>query len=338
MIHQRYRSTAALSLLTDIAATLLAFATAWYVRFETTIIPWLEVDPDPPFGPYLRLLPFVLLAWPTVFFFQGLYQSKLGKSRVEQTVSIVIAVVFASLLLNGLSSWYRPAYPTNPSQPFTFSRAFMAIFSLASVFYTGAGRFSVQAFVRRRRRQGHGLRRILVIGGGRLGQEVTQKILAHQGLGFEVIGFLDDESKDPFLLGRPVLGTLEDLPSVLSKHEIDQVMIALPVDAYRKTMRILEQVGKECVDVRLVPDVLQYAALKATLEDLDGTPLINLSQVPLEGWNTLAKRFMDLLLTLGMLTVPVSGSTKLDVARPSQNRLGANADMPKNEGADRPVT
>ena len=125
MIHQRYRSTAALSLVTDIAATLLAFATAWFVRFQTTIIPWLDVDPNPPLGPYLRLLPFVLLAWPMVFFFQGLYQSKLGKSRIEQSVSILIAVVFASLLLNFGAAWYRPAYPTNPSQPFTFSRAFL---------------------------------------------------------------------------------------------------------------------------------------------------------------------------------------------------------------------
>lgn len=50
------------------------------------------------------------------------------------------------------------------------------------------------------------------------------------------------------------------------------------------------------MSVKLVPDVLQYAALKATLEDVDGTPVINLSQVPLEGWNSLLKRGMDIAL------------------------------------------
>ena len=60
--------------------------------------------------------------------------------------------------------------------------------------------------------------------------------------------------------------------------------VALPLEAHRKMMRMLQQVGKECVEVRLVPDILQYATLNATLEDVDGTPVINLSQVPLEGW------------------------------------------------------
>ena len=40
--------------------------------------------------------------------------------------------------------------------------------------------------------------------------------------------------------------------------------------------------------MRLVPDVLEYTALNASLEDLDGTPLINLSRTPLEGWNSFA--------------------------------------------------
>ncbi len=57
--------------------------------------------------------------------------------------------------------------------------------------------------------------------------------------------------------------------------------------------------ARECVEVKLVPDVLQYATLKATLEDLDGTPVINLSQVPLQGWNSLVKRGMDLALAAG---------------------------------------
>ncbi len=282
-------------------ATLAAFGLAWWVRFYTQLIPWLAPDPAPVSGQYLLLIPFIVVAWPTVFFFQGLYQSKLGKSRVEQVVSIFIAVLFASLLLTGLTALYRGELAENPNADFTYSRAFLGIFSIGSFVLTTVGRFGVQAFVRMQRRKGYGIRRILVIGAGPLGREVTQKILAHRGLGFEVVGFLDDTPSGRFVLGRPVLGALKDLPEVLKKQAIDQVMIALPLEAYRKTMRILEHVGKECVDVRLVPDVLQYTALKATLEDLDGTPLINLSQVPLDGWNSLVKRLVDLALSIAAI-------------------------------------
>lgn len=106
MISQSHRPTAVLSLGTDVAATLLAFGLAWFLRFETELIPWLEHGSRPALLPYMQLLPFIVAAWPTVFFFQGLYQSKPGRSRVEQTVAIFIAVLFASLLLTGVTAWY----------------------------------------------------------------------------------------------------------------------------------------------------------------------------------------------------------------------------------------
>ena len=94
--------------------------------------------------------------------------------------------------------------------------------------------------------------------------------------------------------GVPVLGPLNRVGELIAEEKIDQVYIALPLEAHKKTLRILQSVGRECVEIRLVPDVLQYAALKATLEDLDGTPVINLSQVPLQGWSSLGKRVMDI--------------------------------------------
>ncbi len=52
-----------------------------------------------------------------------------------------------------------------------------------------------------------------------------------------------------------------------------------------------------------MPDILQYATLKATLEDVDGTPVINLSQVPLQGWSSLVKRGMDVAMAAAALAV-----------------------------------
>ncbi|MDH3403778.1 MAG: exopolysaccharide biosynthesis polyprenyl glycosylphosphotransferase, partial [Acidobacteriota bacterium] len=47
----------------------------------------------------------------------------------------------------------------------------------------------------------------------------------------------------------------------------------------------------------------QYATLQAKVEDLDGTPVINLSQVPLQGWGTLVKRGLDLAVATAMMAV-----------------------------------
>jgi exopolysaccharide biosynthesis polyprenyl glycosylphosphotransferase len=61
--------------------------------------------------------------------------------------------------------------------------------------------------------------------------------------------------------------------------------------------------ARECVEIKLVPDILQYATIKAALEDVDGTPVINLSQMPLQGWNSMMKRGMDLVIALAALIV-----------------------------------
>ena len=39
-----------------------------------------------------------------------------------------------------------------------------------------------------------------------------------------------------------------------------------------------------------MPDLLQFIALRARLEDLDGVPVININDVPLQGFNAVVKR------------------------------------------------
>ena len=298
MIHKRSRAHAVVCLSSDVLAVVAAFFSAWWLRFQTDLlIPLVGEKPTPHFDYYLRLLPFLIVAWPAVFYFRGLYEPRRGRSRIEEALSILFATAFASLVFTGLSSLYRPPEPLDPNLTFTYSRGFLAAFSLLSYLYVATGRLLIRETMRALRRRGHNLARILIIGTGRLGREVTQKILDHRELGFEVIGFLDDKKPTGEILGRPILGMVKDLPEVLEAHPVEQVLIALPLEAKRKTLQILDQLSKEVVEVRLVPDVLEYTALNASLEDLDGTPLINLSRTPLEGWNRFAKRVIDIGLS-----------------------------------------
>ena len=55
-------------------------------------------------------------------------------------------------------------------------------------------------------------------------------------------------------------------------------------------LELIESTSRECVDVKVVPDLLQVIALRARLEDLDGLPVININDVPLQGFNAIVKR------------------------------------------------
>jgi Undecaprenyl-phosphate glucose phosphotransferase len=303
LIRQRHRATAGVYFAGDLLATLAAYVAAWLLRFEVPIIPVTKNVPE--MGPYLRLVPFVVVLWPVVFYFHGLYQSRRARSRVDEVLTVVVAVLMATVLLSVVIAWYRPAPWPGSREYFTFSRAFVGLFALSDLLFVAGARIAVRSVLRRIRASGHNLQRILVVGAGVLGREITQKILAHRELGFEVVGFLDDDpgKAGASFDGVPVLGTLKQAEEVLAQGRIDQVYVALPVEAHKRAMQVLQLMARECVEVKLVPDILQYAALKATLEDLDGTPVINLSQVPLQGWNSLVKRGMDVAIALATLVV-----------------------------------
>ncbi|MBZ0111095.1 MAG: undecaprenyl-phosphate glucose phosphotransferase [Thermoanaerobaculia bacterium] len=301
MIQQRHRKRAALYLGGDLAATVVAFFAAWYVRFETEFIPVTRGVPE--FGPYLELLPAVLLIWPLVIYFHGLYQIRRGRSRVDEVLTLTVAVLLGAILLSGVSAWYRP-FETGSEHYFTYSRWFMGLFVTFDLFLVATSRMVIRQALQWRRMRGLSMQRILVVGAGRLGKEIAGRLQLHRELGFQIVGFLDD---DPGKVGLrfgdiPVVGRIKDIESVVSERSVDVVYLALPLEAHKKTLRALQSVGRECVEVKLVPDILQYAALQASVEDLDGMPVINLTQVPLQGWNSLIKRVLDVAASgAGML-------------------------------------
>jgi exopolysaccharide biosynthesis polyprenyl glycosylphosphotransferase len=238
-----------------------------------------------------------------VFYFHGLYQIRRGRSRVDEVLTLVVAVLLATVLLSVVIAWYRPPAAPGSTEYFTYSRAFIGLFALADLVLVATSRMMLREALRRIRLSGHNLQRILIVGAGALGREITHKILLHRDMGFEVVGFLDDDlgKAGTEISGVPVLGTLRQAEEVLAAHSIDQVFIALPLEAYKKMLHMIDLMARECVEVKLVPDILQYAALQATLEDVDGTPVINLSQVPLQGWNSMVKRAMDVAIASASL-------------------------------------
>ncbi len=287
----------------DLLATLTAFSLAWLVRFELEVPALKKGVPD--LEPYLTLLPIILVVWPVVFYFHGLYQGRRDRSRVDEALTILLALVVATFLISALQSWYRPTLSPESTEPFTYSRAFMALFVGFDFALVVAGRVLMRELLVRLRLKGYNLQRILVVGAGNLGKEITYKLQAHRELGLEVVGFLDDDKGKAgrSFLDVPVLGTLKDVEKVLGEHRVDHVYIALPLDAHRKMLKVMQIVAKACAEVKLVPDVLQYATMKSSLEDLDGTPVINLSQVPLQGWLSLTKRAVDIAIATAALAV-----------------------------------
>ncbi|HVN76571.1 MAG TPA: undecaprenyl-phosphate glucose phosphotransferase [Thermoanaerobaculaceae bacterium] len=303
MIGEKLRINRTVLVVVDLAATYLALLLAYHLRFSVEVYP--VTKGVPPFAPYMALFPIITLIWPVVFYFRGLLQGKPQRSRVEEAFSVTIAVVVATFVLNAGLAFYRD---------FTYSRLVLAIFVLLDVVLVVAGRLVFWSAMAQLWASSRHRRRALIAGAGELGRMVAEKLAQHRELGLDVVGFLDDDpgKANARFEGLPVLGTTDQLAEVVQREGVDQLYVALPLGAQHKTVRLLKLAEPLLLAVRVVPDLLQYYALRAGVEDLDGIPVINLTQIPLAGWNTFLKRLVDLLL--GSLALLVSSPVLAAIA------------------------
>jgi len=292
MIQRRRQIEALLKLAGDVGATVVAVLVAYWLRFEVQIQP--VTKGLPPLEAYLRLIPAVVVLWPLVFYFQGLYQRRRILSRADEAVRVALAVLLATVLLTAGLNFYRE---------FSYSRLFLAMFAGVDAMLVAATRLAIRAARGRIRRSGGNQQQVLVAGAGDLGREVVERLREHRELGFTVVGFLDDDpgKQQRKVHGVQVLGTIQDLEAVVEQYPVDQLIIALPLSAHQRTVQLIRQAGQLLLEVKVVPDLLQYYVLRAGVEDLDGLPVINLTQLPLDGWNRIVKRSFDVSLSALML-------------------------------------
>ena len=150
--------------------------------------------------------------------------------------------------------------------------------------------------MRRRFKAGLGLRRVLIAGTGELGRHVADRFLRHSEFGYKIIGFIDETNDDSQFgyRGIPLLGSLLDAERLIKDEGIDQLYVALPLDQHVNMLKLIEISNRECVDIKVIPDFLQFVTLRARLEELDGIPLINVNDVPIRGFNSAIKRVIDI--------------------------------------------
>src|SRR5204863_156312 len=123
-------------------------------------------------------------------------------------------------------------------------------------------------------------------------------------LGYQIVGFVDDRPGDHLgYRGLPLLGSVEEAADISVREGVDHLYVALPPEQHLQMLGLIESTSRECVDVKVVPDLLQVIALRARLEDLDGIPVININDVPLQGFNSIVKRRLDIAISGAALVV-----------------------------------
>ena len=272
----------------DSLVILSSWIGAYYLRFHTDWIPL--SNGIPPVEKYQFLLLPVLILFLFNFKVVGLYQPLRGKSLWVDYYNIIKANTISVLILSALLFFYRED---------SYSRITVGMFWLIATCSMVASHMLVRNILKVLRLRGKNLRYVLIAGAGVLGREVAERIDLHPEMGFKIVGFLttQEEKIGTLIAGYPVLGLLDDVSEHIKEYGVDKLFITLPMKSQDHFERVLFNLGEESVDIKVVPDLLQYMSLSGGVDNFDGLPIINLTESPLYGWNIVFKRATDMVIS-----------------------------------------
>lgn len=147
------------------------------------------------------------------------------------------------------------------------------------------------------------LRRVVILGGGRIARELSAKINRHPEMRWQVMGYLCPGAENSFPAGADgnvqIVPTL-DVAGFLAAHHVDEIIVAMANPA-RQTLNLVAQCQRLGIRVLVVPQAYELYISRPSLAELDGLPLIAIDQCDLPAGGQAIRRVTDLVLAPLML-------------------------------------
>jgi len=201
---------------------------------------------------YFYNAPYVTVIVMILFFLFGLYRRAWKYASINELLAILGAVA-----LGNLAALIFMFYINGQSLPLPKSVIIIYVV-LQSVFIGGSRLFwrlyrdYGQVMMNKKSRK-----RVLIVGAGDGGVLVAKEMKSHYKGEISIIGFIDDdESKQKMIIqGVPVLGKRNDIPRLVEKHQVEEIIIAIPSAGGSEKKKIFDICRQTKAKVKTLPGV-----------------------------------------------------------------------------------
>ena len=268
--------------------------------------------------------------------FAGVFE-RLGGYRLKQLVRLHWQ------LTRGLMAWgftvsvvLLGAFLSKTSEAYSRGWALAWIITAAGLLLTS--RCVLHAAMATRAGSSYLARKVAIIGAGNEGERLIAKLRDGQDKSVVICGVFDDrKARLPDSVGGfRVLGTTDDFLRFARSAPIDEVVIALPVDAERRLRSLCDKMKALAIDVRLSLEPMAETFNVRRMGYLGSVPVLELVDRPLKNWRAFVKWMEDkllcslLLLFVGPLIALITILIKFDSRGPVffvQKRFGFNNEV-----------
>jgi len=245
--------------------------------------------------------------WLAVFTGYHLYENdalKISVSSFDEVRDIFHAMLAGSLAYLILSQGVRFLFDW-----WVYTAVEAALFVAAALVLMPIVRGSIRSWIFPRVME---RRRTLIVGGGDEARLVHRKLTTHPEYGLDVVGFLAADDED---VPGAMLGASGDIAQIVDEHDIDRVLLASSIADHEQMLDLLRTARRPDVQISIVPRYNEIFTSHATLDDIEGMPVVTLPPLHLGRSSRLLKRSFDVCASGAALVLlaPVLGVVALAV-------------------------
>jgi exopolysaccharide biosynthesis polyprenyl glycosylphosphotransferase len=296
-------------ILLDQALIVIGFVWAYWMRYQADwpepidrIVFEVATQNLVEFNAFLPIVLLLMVFLGLRFAALGLYRSNRPIPLLDQLGIISSSMLIGIALLIILVFLYKPFY---------YSRLIFAFAGVTIIALLGMWRVAAAGVRHWQWSRGIGQERVLVIGATGLGQQVMNGIASSPGLGYTLVGYLDDR---PVVQGEQApriyrhLGRLDELERAVQQHDVGTVILALPFWEQGRLPELVAACQALGLGYEVAPDVYQLSFDKVDVLQLTGVPLLRPKEISLKGANLLLKRAIDVgaVLLSAIFTGPLA--------------------------------
>ena len=289
----------------DATAVPFALVLAYLLRYGDKVGPYLT-HPTP-WSALIVVAAGALVSWFGLYDFMSLDAFSTGWSLPATVSRLALGVVIQMGVVLAVAYLAR-VY---------FSRLIVCYFAIIFYFMVLLVRVVTYRVLRSYYRVGK-TRRVVVVGEGKVANELTRRIRRHPELLYEVVGLLNPwtqsgngrENQSP--TATPELSSL-DVLNVLQERGVQELIVCLDQPSATEVQHFLARCLTKGMRVSLVPQPYELYCSRASLVELEGVPLVALEGLPHSRSASGVKRFIDLILgvPLSLLACPVLAVSSL---------------------------
>jgi Undecaprenyl-phosphate glucose phosphotransferase len=321
VLKQRSEFFQSLMILNDLFFLSVAWWLAYLIRFETDFFP----EPEPHLLLHYTIgWLIILIVWALVFYWLDFYRPRRLTGQRREVADVLKGCSLALLIFLGVLFLLRAI---------VLSRLVVILFALLSFSFLNLSHIVFREGLRFLRRRGYNLRHVLIIGTPRQVEDLAQKLHAYRQFGLRIVAvYLTQQAVlEMSRFEGKYLKDSAELNRLVKSGGIDQVFVALPLEQAGRLNEIQQWLDDEPITLHFIPDLGELAKLRGRMEEFDGLPIISLQSSPLQGWNSILKRIMDLsiggvaLAIFSPLMLLIAAGIKLTSSGPvlyRQERMG----------------